>query len=80
MLVVAAENNQECWQLDITTVSLNADFVKDVYVKTPPGFEELDGQVHTDVVITFKSHQGRRHATLSPFRVAPSTSSRPGMN
>ena len=37
VLVMAAEYNLECWQLDYNTAFLNADVREEVYVKIAPG-------------------------------------------
>ena len=42
VLATAAEYNLECWQLDYNTAFLNANVPKEVYVKMPPGHEDLD--------------------------------------
>ena len=42
VLAIAAEFDFECWQLDYTTVFLNAKVEEDVYVKMAPGYEEFN--------------------------------------
>ena len=38
VLVIAAEYNLECRQLDYNTAFLNADVTEEVYVKMAPGY------------------------------------------
>ena len=47
VLVMAAEYNLECWQLDYNTAFLNADVTEEVYVKMAPGYEQFDCLLYT---------------------------------
>ena len=42
MLVIMAEYNLECWQLDYNSGVLNVDIMEEVHVKMAPGYEEFD--------------------------------------
>ena len=42
VLVIPAEFNFECWQLDYNTAFPNAKVEEEVYVKMAPGYEEFN--------------------------------------
>ena len=55
VLVIAAEYNLECWQLNYNTAFLNTDVAEEVYVKMAPAYEELDDNGVPMIVKLLKS-------------------------
>ena len=62
VLVIAAEFELECWQLDHNTAFLNAKVEEEVYVKMAPGYEEFNNHGVSMVMRLLKSLYGLRQS------------------
>ena len=62
VLVIAAEFDFECWQLDYNTAFLNAKVEEEVYVKMAPGYEEFNNDGVPMVMRLLKSLYGLRQS------------------
>ena len=65
VLVIAAEDNLECWQLDYNTAFLNADVMEEVCVKMAPGYEEFDDKTFPMVMSLLKGLYGFRQSPIN---------------
>lgn len=45
LLLLAAKMNWSVHQLDISNAFLNGDLTEEIYMKIPPGYEDLTGEV-----------------------------------